>query len=484
MQPNHTNYGFDAADSQPPNNADKGKTEKDSLLNRLYDQGFSHWTMPSVTRPAGRNSHARPMNCKLYALGNELTREVKQPQHSILFNVEEQNYLSNVEEKDLVQRKISMGLTSATGFYNTKSGFTKKARDPDERMMENFSKDDFTKAGLSRIQTGQPGQTVTKQFGFDTKSSMASMFPTSKPRLQTGQTAAMAQTYQEGLVKTQNNFYSGDDQKPQFPSDIKNAILTTGNFFSDGTLKNEISEKEFAQSKFIINKLRGVYTNPKDDIIIEEGALKGSPKRGEDAGPTLHEQKMELVQQSKIRAANQGQVAQVTYQQGYKRQPTELDLYIDLILKSNSNVDEFIYLVPNKGSDDPYDLLLVDYNELEGKTKKYRKSKGQNDLKEYYTISMKGLCHYKNGKPVEFIGLSYWLKERETYDQIKSLEFFTKFRRWKTLKMWRKSCKSFKRNSAKKDLEEKLFFTYDDLRNALFKHRELCFDMSQYKFID
>lgn len=91
-------------------------------------------------------------------------------------------------------------------------------------------------------------------------------------------------------------------------------------------------------------------------------------------------------------------------------------MYIDLILKSNSNVDEFIYLVPNKQSDDPYDLLLVDYNELEGKNKKNRKTKNQQELKEYYTISMKGLCHYKNGKPVEFIGLSYWLKERETYD--------------------------------------------------------------------
>jgi len=97
---------------------------------------------------------------------------------------------------------------------------------------------------------------------------------------------------------------------------------------------------------------------------------------------------------------------------------------------------------------------------------------------------MKGLCHYKNSKPVEFIGLSYWLKERETYDQIKSLEFFTKFRRWKTLKMWRKSCKSYKRNEARKDLEEKLFISYEDLRTALFKHRELCYDMSQYKFID
>jgi len=128
-----------------------------------------------------------------------------------------------------------------------------------------------------------------------------------------------------------------------------------------------------------------------NEIIIEEGREKGqSPKRDIAKELTIEEQKQELVKKSNNRRENVGQPAQVTYQQGYKRQPTELDLYIDLILKSNSNVDEFIYLVPNPGSDDPYDLLLVDYNELEGKNKKYRKSKGQNDLKEYYTISMKG----------------------------------------------------------------------------------------------
>lgn len=145
-----------------------------------------------------------------------------------------------------------MGVTSATGFWNTKTGFNKKSKEEDATQKADLaSRDDMTKTGTIRAQTGMvnpPG--VIKNFGFDTKSSMASMFPASKPRLQTPQT----QTYQEGLIKTQNNFYSGDENKPQFPTDIKNAIMTTGNFFNDGTLKNEISEKELAQSKFIINK--------------------------------------------------------------------------------------------------------------------------------------------------------------------------------------------------------------------------------------
>ena len=60
-------------------------------------------------------------------------------------------------------------------------------------------------------------------------------------------------------------------------------------------------------------------------------------------------------------------------------------------------------------NDDPYDLQVVDYTQIDDKKK-------TNASQEYYTISIKGLCHYVNGKPVEFISLANWLKERDTYD--------------------------------------------------------------------
>ena len=44
-----------------------------------------------------------------------------------------------------------------------------------------------------------------------------------------------------------------------------------------------------------------------------------------------------------------------------------------------------------------------------------------------------------NDKPIEFIKLAHWLKERENYDAILDLTFFTKFRKWKTLKMWKRN---------------------------------------------
>ena len=49
----------------------------------------------------------------------------------------------------------------------------------------------------------------------------------------------------------------------------------------------------------------------------------------------------------------------------YKRPPSKLDKYIDLILKNQRNVDEFVYLV--KGNDDdPYDLVVTNYAKTRG----------------------------------------------------------------------------------------------------------------------
>lgn len=94
--------------------------------------------------------------------------------------------------------------------------------------------------------------------------------------------------------------------------------------------------------------------------------------------------------------------------------------------------------------------------------------------KDYYTISKKGFSHYVNGKPCDFIALAFWLKEREIYDQIKSLKFFKKFRKWKTLRMWKKNVVRHKTNKCKRNLEAKLFILDPVLRNTLLKHKELC----------
>ena len=106
------------------------------------------------------------------------------------------------------------------------------------------------------------------------------------------------------------------------------------------------------------------------------------------------------------------------------------------------------------------------------------------EVREYYTISKKGLCHFINSKPVEFILLPYWLKERETYDQIKSLRFFQKFRKWKTLKMWKKNVIRHKINLVKNELRDKLFLLNLHLGKTLLQHKKQLTELSKLKFID
>ena len=59
------------------------------------------------------------------------------------------------------------------------------------------------------------------------------------------------------------------------------------------------------------------------------------------------------------------------------RDVTNLDKYIDLILRNVTNIDEFIYLMKKSDIDDqdgkgginsdPYDLQVVDYNTIDKK---------------------------------------------------------------------------------------------------------------------
>ena len=156
----------------------------------------------------------------------------------------------------------------------------------------------------------------------------------------------------------------------------------------------------------------------------------------------------------------------------YKRPPSKLDKYIDLILKNVTNVDEFIYLQRNNDND-PYDLNVVNFIAIK-----------DNQLQDYYTISKKGLCLYVKGKPIEFILLAYWLKERETYDQIKSLQFFKKFRKWKTLRKWKENVIRHKTNNIKRQLQEKLILLHPILGPCILEHRKYCFEMEKLRFIE
>ena len=153
-----------------------------------------------------------------------------------------------------------------------------------------------------------------------------------------------------------------------------------------------------------------------------------------------------------------------------ERQWVDLDKYIELLLDSKSD-DEivFIYLNPNDNGD-PYDLKFCVYLDR--------------NKEKYYTLSCKGLTVYENDNPVEFISLGQWLIERDSYNHIKELSFFKKFKRWKFMRMWKKTIKQQNRRKAETKLKEKLFILHPTFRPCLMNHRSYCLDMERLRFID
>ena len=105
-------------------------------------------------------------------------------------------------------------------------------------------------------------------------------------------------------------------------------------------------------------------------------------------------------------------------------------------------------------------------------------------VNRYYTLSGKGLTLYENEVPVEFISLGQWLIERDSYNHIKELSFFKQFKKWKFMRMWKKTIKHENRMKAKNSLEEKLFMLQDTFSSHLATHRSMMIDMQNLKFVD
>ena len=154
---------------------------------------------------------------------------------------------------------------------------------------------------------------------------------------------------------------------------------------------------------------------------------------------------------------------------------SDLDKYIELLLDSKSEEETvFVYLLPNPNGD-PYDLLVCSYSDTR---------EGNQPKEKYYTLSGKGLTLYENDMPVEFLSLGTWLIERDSYNQIKELDFFKKFKKWKFMRMWKKTIKHQNRMKAQNSLEEKLFMLQDHFSVHLQTHRKLMIEMEKQRFVD
>ncbi len=87
---------------------------------------------------------------------------------------------------------------------------------------------------------------------------------------------------------------------------------------------------------------------------------------------------------------------------------------------------EFYYMLKIE-SNDYYNMDIVTYQTiLNNKTSN----------QDYFTLSGSGITKYEHSRPVEFIPLNEWDVQRKQFNEIKELQFFKKFRKWKTLKKW------------------------------------------------
>jgi dynein heavy chain, axonemal len=255
------------------------------------------------------------------------------------------------------------------------------------------------------------------------------------------------------------------------------------------------SQKKFerARSKYLLDKLTGKLNNPDYFMQLER-------TMAEITGTDTDERLAEIFGKSPVKPAGQmsrvniiGGATKTEDENDYfnmqseqevkpevetharatnkmKKTWSELDKYIELLLDSKqTDQSVFVYLNPNPNGN-PYDLQVCQYNDrIEDK---------------YYTLSAKGITLYLNETPVEFITLGDWLIERDSYNHIKELSFFKKFKRWKFLRMWRKNILSHKRAKARKMLEDKLFILDDIFRPKLLNHKAFCNEMQKMRFID
>jgi hypothetical protein len=83
------------------------------------------------------------------------------------------------------------------------------------------------------------------------------------------------------------------------------------------------------------------------------------------------------------------------------------------------------------------------------------------------------------GKPQNFLEIAEWAQEKAVYSRIKALRFFFRFRRWKTLQMWRRTVTRQRREAISTSLQEKLFLLDVLPRRTLLSLRSLTIDMEK-----
>jgi len=149
-----------------------------------------------------------------------------------------------------------------------------------------------------------------------------------------------------------------------------------------------------------------------------------------------------------------------------------IEEFIEMIKNKEVHPAEFIYLLKSKQSD-AYDLKVVSYFTIT----RLKSS-------QYFTLSPKGLTCFEKGLPKEFIFLGDWLRERDQYFALKSLSFFKKFRKWKTLKKWQKLLQIRRNKKIAIILSDNLFHVHSIYQKILLRHRNFTATLENLRLLD
>jgi hypothetical protein len=139
-----------------------------------------------------------------------------------------------------------------------------------------------------------------------------------------------------------------------------------------------------------------------------------------------------------------------------------LTFFIKMLIDRRFSEEEFIYAM-RTDSFDAYNLRPIVYSYIK-----------ENNLKSYYTLSLRGVCRFHNGELLDYQALAQWLLDRQQYNKLRGLNFFNNFRVNKTLIAWRKIIKNFKREHCSYCLEKNILYLDERLQDKLFKFKGDC----------
>ena len=127
----------------------------------------------------------------------------------------------------------------------------------------------------------------------------------------------------------------------------------------------------------------------------------------------------------------------------------------------------FLYLRHKKGTQTAYNLETCEHYET--------------NPANYFTMSRAGITHFVSSEP-EFTSLEQWEREYYLFNVIRKIPFFTKYRSWKTFKLWKSIVRHKKSEACAAKLNKELFFLSPLLRNSMFQVRKLCAEVSNCDF--